>query len=130
MIGKIYIFDPQIYPLRIWVSIKPDIETLKGRFDVIDDDNETILPFTDDTIKSYWGAARITVREKSTRLCGCLIVIMVPKECTVGTIAHEACHAYDDFVGLLDLPVGGETRAYLTEWIVDRAWEVKTGKVK
>lgn len=125
----IYEFNPQIYPLRIWVTKKPSIEALKKRFDVLDDDNVTTLPFEDDTIKPYWGAARITVIDKQNNHTGCLIVIMVPQKCSVGVVAHEASHAYDDFIGLLDLPATGECRAYLTEWIADRIWEVKTGKV-
>lgn len=129
--GKIFEFDCQVYPLRIWVSVKPSIDECMKRFEVMDDDDDTKFdPFTDETIKSYWGACRITVRETASSKIGCLIAIMYPRSTTVGQVAHEASHAYDDFASLLNLPLTGETRSYLTEWIADRVWDVFKGKTK
>ena len=129
--GKIFDFDCQIYPLRLWVSVEPSIEECKRRFEVMDDDDETkFARFTDDTIKPYWGACRITVSEYKTGRVGCLIAIMHTSSVTVGQIAHEASHAYDDFAMLLKLPYTGEARAYLTEWITDRVYDVFMNNTK
>lgn len=131
IMGKIYEFDCQVYPLRLWVVVKPRIEELMARYEVMDDDDFTKFePFDKDTIKPYWGACNICVREKVTGRVGCLIAIMIPLSTTVGQVAHESCHAYDWFSELLNLLTGGETRAYLTDWIAERVWEVKSGKVK
>ena len=129
LMGKIFEFDSQVYPLMVWVCVEPAITILKNRFEVMDEDDETKFnPFTDDTIRPYWGACRITVREIKTGKVGCLIAIMHPSSVTVGQIAHEGCHAYDDFCVLLKLPSTGEARAYLTEWITDRVYDVFMNK--
>ena len=129
LMGKILEFNCQIYPLSLWVSIEPSIEELKKRFLVMDDDDESKFnAFTDKTIKPYWAACRITVKDIKTGHIGCLVAIIYPKSTTAGQIAHEASHAYDDFAMLLGLPYSGETRSYLTEWFVDTVYNVFTGK--
>ena len=128
--GKIFKFDPQIYPLMVWVTVKPTISQLSERFVILKEDNVTEVEITDDSIKPYWGACRLTVIEKETRHTGSLIAIMRPNACTDRTLVHEASHAYDDFADLLNLPYDGETRSYLTEWIFQMAKDVFKGKVK
>lgn len=131
IMGKIFEFDCQVYPLRLWVVVKPRIEELIARFEIIDEDDYTKFePFDENTIKPYWGACNICVRDKGTGLVGCLIAVMRPLSTTVGLVAHESSHAYDWFSELLNISQYGETRAYLTEWIANRVWEVKSGKVK
>ena len=122
--SKIYKFDCDIFPLKIWVAVQPSLQQLQKRFAILDDDNVTEKEFDKDSIKPYWGACRISVVEKESRHVGSIIIVMHPDAYSDRTLVHESCHACDDFILLLDLDVVGETRAYLTEWIFDRAKSV------
>lgn len=130
MAGKLYKFDPEIFPLKIWVCMKPDLKKMAATFDIIDDDYRGWHEWGNDEIEPYWGACRITVREKKTGDTGCLLMYIVMSEFTPGQVAHEVSHAYDDFVAMLKVEAVGETRAYVTEWMVDKVWDIKTGKIK
>lgn len=122
--SKVYKFDCDVFPLKLWVSVEPTFEQLQKRFRILEDDNVTEKEFDKDSIKPYWGACRITVVDKATHDVGSLIVISHPASYSERTLVHECCHACDDFIDLLNLDVYGETRAYLTEWMYDKAKKV------
>ena len=46
---KIYEFDPVIYPTKVWVTIKPNIDDLNEVMYALDDDGETFDEFPKDT---------------------------------------------------------------------------------
>ena len=127
--GSIFRFNNEVFPLSLWVVVKPSIEELKETFEILEDDGVTVSPLTDDRIKEYWSACRITVVHKKTRETGSLIAILIPSKVTMGTITHEVSHAYDDYVQLLNLEATGETRAYLSEWMADKVYGVLRKKV-
>lgn len=128
--SKIYEFNPEVYPLKLWFAISPSLQQLQSRFRKLDDDYCSEKGMSEDTIKPYWGAYRVAVVEKKTNKHGSLIVIQYPEHCDVATLCHEVSHAYDDFVELLGLPEVGETRAYLQEWMFSKCYNVWDGNIR
>lgn len=132
MKGDIYEFDNQVFPLALWVSVQPDIPTIKSRFKLVEgDDYDTLRELRDEDVHGNWAAYRMTVAAKDNATYGCLCVLNYPSEYNGALIAHEASHAYDDFAGILGLPQTGETRAYVTEWIfsrIERVWSQHNNK--
>lgn len=121
---KVFRYDPLVFPLKLWVCFRPDLSKIKRMFDVLDENNYVdYKPITEDDIKPYWGACRLTVRHKASMDTGCLLLFMAMNEFNEGMVVHEVNHAYDEFAEILKIPFDGETRSYLTEWMTNRVYE-------
>jgi hypothetical protein len=119
-------FDPVIYPQKLWVSISKDGTELNGMFRHKATDE--IIRFEEYDVKNY-EALTFPVSEVETDYHGVLIVYTRQKYMTCKTIAHEAVHA----AGYMFQHIGqeidsNEPFAFLTGWIADCCWKVKTNK--
>ena len=126
---KIYEFDPVIYPTKVWISIKPDIDDLDEVMYALDDDGETLAEFPKDTFDANTAIAEtVIVQRKSTNEEGCLVAILRPREMTPGVAGHEASHCTDwlcDTFGIYSHTFEtGEARSYYLQWAEDSIWDV------
>ena len=128
--GKIYEFDPQLYPRLLWVVtgsedfIKENFRKKDG--DELDDEE------TDMTYANGWCC--ICERKSDDRLG---ILIFIDRNIQTKELVHECYHALTAYVSEIntDMPeyddgAMEEYAAYLIEWIFDCCWKVKQGKVK
>lgn len=132
--GKIYEFNPQIYKTRLWVAkrgvTKDEIDKV---FYALNEDEEGVS-FADNHEMPDYGTALETyiVGHKESKIKGCLVVIN--REVTVGSLAHEASHCadwlFEDIGEATRSYEHGEPQAYYIEWVTDRLYEVYKGKVK
>ena len=128
--GKIYEFDPQIYPRLLWI-VKGSEEFVKENFRKKGGDE-----FTEEDVDfSYANAWVCKCERKSDDRLG--IVIWIEKNITAKELVHESYHALTAYVSDINtnLPEYDddsyeEYAAYLIEWIFDCCWKVKTGKTK
>ena len=117
---KIYQFDPEIYPFKLWIVITQN-EAVGERFIYI----KTKQEINTDVIKLN-EALTYHVEEKETGYKGCLIVFSEKKYMSVKTITHEATHAARMFWNQIgESPTGEEADAYLVGWIAKCIDEVK-----
>lgn len=135
--SKIYEFNPQLYPTRLWVGKAHDlsIEDIDKEFYALDENNERIdfkdaCDFSD--VNCY--ATTYAVSNKESGWRGCLVILR-RKDMPLSTISHEASHCTDWLLEQLQIESGtrfmnGEARAYYHEWAWNRIYEVKQGKVK
>lgn len=127
---KVYEFDPVIFPTRVWVVVKPDVDEMSKIFYALDEAGETIDDDMDkDTFDDQRTVAQTTlVQDRETGYEGCLVAILRPKEVTPGIAGHEASHCTDyicDSFGIKSSTWDtGETRAYYLQWVVDSIWDV------
>lgn len=87
-----YLFDPIIYPRNLWVSISPDINTIKKYFEISDKDEKEYINYI-----KLCNAIGFAVVEKKSNFQGILMVFRNKKDFTIKTIAHEATHIADYF---------------------------------
>lgn len=134
--NKIHEFNPQIYPLRVWVVIKPQFEDINKMFYSYDT-NDNILEFEESWFNDINNSACATcypVCAKEDGQKGMLVVIRNLKSMDVGTITHEAFHIVDyvcDLFGIKGFNFDdGEARAYLGGWCANCIDSVLKGKVK
>ena len=119
---RIYQFDPQIYPRKLWVSIGASTEELQERFG-----KEDIKKDLDD---SYY-AETYSVQQKEPLLGGVLIRFQDLKAMTPENMAHEATHAALEIFDYCDCRIDVENQepfAYLVGWIVKCIEEVRNVK--
>ena len=75
-------------------------------------------------------AGAILSRHRESKLIGILIIFENKKYFTIENIAHETSHATEMiWQHLYEQEWGSEANAYLSGWIADCCWKVKTGKV-
>ena len=134
---KIYEFNPQIFPTRLWVckSKEVTIEEVDKMFYALDDANERryfkeVHEMPDFNIF----ASTYPVSHKETGWRGCL-VILNRGDMPTSTCTHEASHCTDWLFEQLGIKSGttfdnGEARAYYHEWVFNRIYEVKQGRVR
>jgi len=121
----IHEFDPVIYPVKIWVSISPNLEDLKIRFKEKYSGKELNL----DEIGEC-EAFSYFVKLKETNKNGILISFSSKKYCHAGNITHESTHAAMDIFGHIEeKETGGEAYAYLVGWIAECCEKVKLNKL-
>ena len=134
---KIYEFNPQVYPTRLWVAKSKDvvIDDIDGKFYALSESNER-CPFKDvqDLPDANCYASTYPVSDKETGWRGCL-VLLNRADMPTSTCAHEASHCTDWLFEQLGIESGttfdnGEARAYYQEWVFNRIYEVKRGNVK
>jgi len=111
----IHQFDPQIYPVKLWVSITSDLSAIGERF--------LEFPSGDAMGADETGKMRAftqLVSQKEDRKIGVIVVFKLRKYCVIETIAHEATHATRMIWGHLgEYSTGMEADAYLVGWVAD-----------
>jgi len=130
---KIHVFDPVIYPFRLWVSINPTFESVSEKFYGLITNCERIDIPKGEFYASQHVIARTTlVNDKESGWIGCLVMIYIPKQTDVRTICHESAHVADFVCEQFDIETrgfdNGEAYAYLIGWIADCINKVKTNK--
>lgn len=125
-LGRVYGFDPQIYPRRIWVALGGDEGTLRASFQQNDGKQ---LEFAD---MDRFVANTTAVQQIDTGLLGELIWFPKKSDMRFDYIAHEATHAAMDIfgdIGIVPDVNNQEPLAYLVGWISDCIDKVKRGKI-
>lgn len=115
---KIYQFDPQIYPRKLWVSVGTSTEELNEKF------VEEIKDIDDSADAETW-----PVQQKEPLLGGVLIRFSDLKDMRPDNIAHEATHAALEIFDYVEARIqydNQEPFAYLVGWVVKCIDEVKT----
>jgi hypothetical protein len=120
---KIDMYDPQIYPRRLYVAV--EVEDLHKYFRILSTDSK--VEFTDDEAredfqkKDYAMVTRSVINKEDGKY-GVLIQVPDLDEMTQSDISHEAVHAADYMYQELgmyteDFKDGNEGYAYLVGWI-------------
>ena len=118
--SKIYEFNPQIYPRRVWVTIAPDIKDIKERFG---DEVEPLDECADADVQ--------IVQQKDPELGGVLIRFVNRKAMTANVIAHECSHAAIAIFSYCECKISDDNQepfAYLVGWLAGCCEKVKQGK--
>lgn len=120
----IYEFDPVIYPTRLWVCKKPNVEDISDMFYPFNTEGEQIDSFGD-VFEYDFGryANTMIVGNKDSRMRGCLVSIFLPNQCGAGVCAHEALHYVAYLREQFGIPLGNfdtsEPMAYLIQWVTN-----------
>lgn len=134
MKGKIYEFDPLIYPTRVWVGVEVPFKEASEKFYSLMSDG-SVADFSDGV--DARGMAPIAtcypVRDRESGWRGMFCHINRPKQTGVGVMAHEAehivCWICEQF-GIQSATFDdSEPRAYLIQWIAECINEVKNGRI-
>ena len=133
--GKMFEFDPVIYPGRLWVSIDPSFDDIAKDFYLLDDNDEVCDELV---VRSLYDkhagsvATTFTVVHKESCWKGCLVAIWQKRNSGVGVCSHEATHVYDYFAQELGLECQGfsnsEPKAYFVQWVANCIYDVVKGK--
>jgi hypothetical protein len=133
--SKIHEFDPVIYPCKLFVVLNPVTEIIAERFSSTTYRMNRIEfdhGFFEE--KTACTASTFVVIDKTTGLKGVLVCIRISSKFDVSTACHEAVHCADFYAETFDIPAGsffnGEPYAYLTGWIADCIWKVKSKRIK
>lgn len=120
---KIDMYDPQIYPRRLYVAV--EVEDLQEHFKLLSTDGK--VEFTDEEAKvdfhcSNYAMVTRSVINKEDGKYGVLIQVPDLDEMQQSDISHEAVHAADYIYQELgmyteDFKDGNEGYAYLVGWI-------------
>ena len=129
---RIYEFNPQIYPFRLWVGVKVPFEEATKFYNLLNF-NE-VAEFKEDTYYSH-SRARCScmpvVRKEDNRI-GILCSIWDTKGMTIGDISHESLHVTDFLCGYLGIKCNsfdeGEPRAYFSGWVANCIDRVRKGR--
>ncbi len=114
---KIYEFDPQVYPMKLWVMKKPDFETVQKTFYSMGEEDE-LYEFEYKQLKlgSHTAMRMFPVVKKEINQWGVLAVFGNPKYFKPSILAHEASHVCDWLFELIGINRGkfddGEPAAY------------------
>jgi len=132
--GRIYEFDPQIYPTRLWVARKGvTIDEIDKMFEAICSDNITGCSFKENhTLPGIGtGAETFVVGHKKSGFMGCLVYLNSPREAKY--LSHEADHCADhlfETIGEKERSYNhGEPYAYYQSWVFDCLYKVWRNKV-
>lgn len=133
MKGKIYEFDPLIYPTRLWIGIEVPYQAISEKFYSILSDG-SVADFSDGVEERGITAIATCypVGDKESGWKGVFCHIHRPKLMSVGVMAHEAEHIVCWICEQLGIQSAtfddSEPRAYLIQWITERFNEVKNNK--
>lgn len=135
--SKIFEFDPQIYPTRLWVCVNPSFDDVNDKFYFLDDKSENIIDdySRKDFEKHFLAVATsFSVVDKKSAFKGIFVAIWKKKCVGCGVIAHESTHATDWLWEQLDMRGysfnEGEPRAYYTQWVANSIAGVLKSKEK
>lgn len=115
---RVYQFDPQIYPRKLWVAVGVPTEELNEKF------VEEIKDIDKSADAETW-----PVQQKEPLLGGVLVRFENLKSMLPDNIAHEATHAALEIFDYVDARIqydNQEPFAYLVGWVVKCIDEVKT----
>lgn len=118
---KVYQFDPQVYPRKLWVAVGVPTEELNEKFGNIKD------------MDDYCDAETMPVQQKEPLLGGVLIRFSDLKAMRPDNIAHEATHAALEIFDYVEARIqydNQEPFAYLVGWVVKCIDEVKNDSMK
>ena len=111
----IHQFDPQIYPVKLWVSITSNLSAIEERFVDFPSGDRMELGETED-----FRAFTQKVAQKEDGVIGVIVVFKLRKYCVISTISHEATHvARLVWEHLREGETGMEADAYLVGWICE-----------
>ena len=123
MKNTFYEFDPVLYPMKLWIIVTDSPKIVNNKFHSYPS-GEIEMDF----VKIDAGV--ITAVHRETKDIGILMVFQKTKYLTMETITHETCHATEQiWRHLSEEHYGDEANAYLSGWIADCCWKVKTGKL-
>lgn len=132
--GKIYEFDPVIYPMKIWVAFSSvTIDEIDEVFFAVGDD-DVAAPFKEcHTLLGYGNMAKtFIVGHKEQEIKGCLVVLR--RGAPMKYLSHEADHCADylfEEIGETERSYEhGEPYAYYQSWVFDCLYRVLKGKCK
>lgn len=120
MASKIYEFDPQIYPQKLWVSVGATKEDLADFEDINEMSNVSIATTTP------------ICRLKPKKLGGVLIRFRNKHDMTAENITHESVHAAMCILDYCDVAFHADNQepiAYMAGWVAKCVEKVKQGKV-
>ena len=116
--NKLYEFNPQIYPRKLWVLFKPSYETINKLFH----QDGKPLPFEqfDKMSRCQQNGSTMSVVSRETNDIG--VVIIFWSKPKISTISHESVHACDyifDELGMCtqSFEETNEPYAYLVGWV-------------
>lgn len=116
--GKMIVheFDPDIYPILLWVSLNATYEGLKDMFDFVPNDDGL-----EQALESNAATTALVVR-KSDRSHGVIVFTDKKSYMEPHIIAHESVHVSDAFFEKLSMTAqefrnGNEPYAYLVGWV-------------
>ena len=120
----IHEFDPVVYPVKLWVTIAPDLDELSERFVYYPSGDKIETKEAD-----IFVAFTYRVKNRQTGHLGILVSFVSKKYCTVKNLTHEATHAARDiWKHLGENETGTEADAYLVGWIAECIEKVKLNK--
>lgn len=119
---KLHQFDPVLYPFKIWMCVTSEFnKVIKEHFNDYETGKE--IEYEDD---NKHNAITMSVRQKTSRMYGTLIMFRSKKQMTNGIIAHESSHAAKDLFNHIGANISHhEPFEYLLEWIVNQCYVVK-----
>lgn len=113
----IYVFDPQIYPIRLYIATKGSMNELNDKFKDLQLKKEN---------EDFYNALTLTSYETGN------VIIWFIDKMTYTTMVHESTHAAHrilDYIGSETGIANTEQLAYLTEWVFKCCDEVKKNKI-
>lgn len=116
-------FDPQIYPIKVWIAKGGDVKSLREQFCRANGDE---IAFG-----GNYGGFVDSVSRKIDGKLGELVWFPYASAMFVGDISHEATHAAIDIFDYCGCRIDAENQepfAYLVGWIAKCINEVKRGK--
>lgn len=131
---KIYMFDPVIYPLKLWVAVEPNPQDIIGKFyGILDGSYDEVTAFTEKDFEKDGYTDATTYQVRRDGKAGALVIIWRPKCFGINGISHEASHVTDlmcEYLGVSGFTFNdGEARAYFNGWVAECLDKAKRGKV-
>lgn len=123
---RIYEFNPQIYPRRLWVAVGGTFENISTMFSAMN--GEELVEGKDSLAMTY-----MVQTKDDNKFLGHLIWFLSAKDMTTKNITHEAFHASSDLFCLLGCEMhydNQEPFAYLAGWVADCIDKVKRNKIE
>ena len=129
--GKIYEFDPVIFPTRLWVALDGiTIDEIDNAFEAICDDNTGVSFKENHTLLGVGTDAKtFIVGNKAQNIKGCLVLIR--KDSLLKSLSHEADHCADwlfEDIGETERSYNSECYAYYQSWVFECLYKVLNGE--
>lgn len=119
---EVFEFDPQIYPIKFWILIKPTESSISNNFTKLNGDSINVdLASLNSELVDAFVQPKPVIYNKTNKY-GFIIGINNPECITPAIMAHEATHLSGHiWEHLNESSIGSESEpnAYLVEWIVD-----------
>lgn len=89
MKNEIQMFDPAIYPFKLWIIVAKDVSIVEKTF--LQFDGKPMEHLKEDVANCE--AFSMSVIHKEIHKCGAIIFFRSKKSMTYELVAHECCHA-------------------------------------